>query len=806
MFKNNLITQVNQSTKSSSIAKYCNRGVPIRCLINNSNDSQLCCLCSPAYHGHRCEYQTQRVSLTAQIRVLSDFRITFALIILLMDDQQGLIESYDQYNHLPMYDCVEKYSTYLLYKTRPKNTSTNYTVRIDIYEKASFEFRGSWSFPIQFSFLPVYRLAIQLHIPLKKPILQVDEREKCGNHGHSLQYTNKNSTFCYCDKGWYGLHCDISYECTCSSDSLCLGPNLCLCPVEKTGPRCYLKRPTCSCKNGGSCSWSHNLITGINEFWCICPDGFSGPRCEEHDTKIIISFASDGEIPASILLHFIQVQGRAISHIHTTVFKKIPLDENTVVIFKNDPFHIFFIEIEPKTYYFIQVQPIYYSVANTTAIVTPLRRCLSIAEVFNATIVSLHRLRRIKLYHIPCQEQMNLNCFYDETQMCICNHDIHQANCFNFNHDMKYNCKGRSICENEGRCFYDKPDCPSSLVCVCDECSYGSRCQFSTQGFALSLDIIFGYQIKPNKSFDQQRLSIKITTAIVTVMLVCGLISGICSIMTFQRKKTHEVGCGYYLLISSYASTIVFVLFALKFYLLIVSQMGTISNQAFLSLNCILLDFFIKSFVNMSDWLSACVGIERTVATYQENRFNKIKAKKIAKWVIIIVCIVTITTNLQDPFHRSLINDKEEHRTWCIVQYSPSIQIFNVVILLFHFVCPFALNLISAFIVIFKVTYHRSAVQNNMSYQEQLKQQFCALKHLIISPILLVTLALPRLVISFLSGCMKSPRDPWLFLFGYFISFLPPMLIFVVFILPSKYYKKEFRLTILRIQKYFVSR
>jgi hypothetical protein len=39
---------------------------------------------------------------------------------------------------------------------------------------------------------------------------------------------------------------------------------------------------------------------------------------------------------------------------------------------------------------------------------------------------------------------------------------------------------------------------------------------------------------------------------------------------------------------------------------------------------------------------------------------------------------------------------------------------------------------------------------------------------------------------------MKSSSDVWLFLFGYFISFIPPMLTFVVFIVPSKFYKKEF--------------
>jgi hypothetical protein len=50
---------------------------------------------------------------------------------------------------------------------------------------------------------------------------------------------------------------------------------------------------------------------------------------------------------------------------------------------------------------------------------------------------------------------------------------------------------------------------------------------------------------------------------------------------------------------------------------------------------------------------------------------------------------------------------------------------------------------------------------------------------------------------------MKSVRDPWLFLVGYFISFIPSALIFAVFILPSTAYKKEFKKAIKSLQRKF---
>jgi len=63
-----------------------------------------------------------------------------------------------------------------------------------------------------------------------------------------------------------------------------------------------------------------------------------------------------------------------------------------------------------------------------------------------------------------------------------------------------------------------------------------------------------------------------------------------------------------------------------------------------------------------------------------------------------------------------------------------------------------------------------SKSQKTKTYKEHLLEQLHHHKHLLISPIILVALAVPRLIISFLSGCMKSVRDSWLFYFMYFIN------------------------------------
>jgi hypothetical protein len=201
----------------------------------------------------------------------------------------------------------------------------------------------------------------------------------------------------------------------------------------------------------------------------------------------------------------------------------------------------------------------------------------------------------------------------------------------------------------------------------------------------------------------------------------------------------------------------------------------------------------------MDQWLNACVAMERAVTIIKATRFDKKKSKKAAKFVILLLLIVLVGTSIHDPISRRLIdeeNDAKEKRIWCIISYSSSLQIFNSMMHSFHFLGPFMINLISSIVLIIMTTRQQAKLHQQRPYKEILEEQFREHRHLLFAPIVLVILALPRLILTFVSKCMKSANDSWLFLIGYFISFIPPMLTFIIFISPSKFYKKEFDKTI----------
>ncbi|CAF1286612.1 unnamed protein product [Rotaria sordida] len=723
----------------------------------------------------------------------------FTIVFLLINNEYQTIESYDQIEFISVQDCGKKYHVNLLYSTRPKDRTQNYSVRINVYDQHSMEYHGSWNYPIIFPFLPVNRMAIILIIPVHQ-VIPICHALNCGSHGQCLKFVNSDEIFCKCNDGWSGKQCVTvsSSKFRCAPDSLTVGITnerpICVCPLNKFGSRCYLKRISCSdsmCQNRGTCIVRDERMPSLKPF-CICMKGYSGTNCEVKDTKIDI-LLENLPIPSAILLHFITAHGDKPES-RTTTFGKIPVDQSSTTVYISSMFHFIFVEFF-DTLYFAHLQYTYTSGEIIRKTIKPSHRCPSIDELFDVTITKLHQLRRIKHYPIVCQQQKKL-CFYDDSYICYCyNNDT--PNCFIFNHNMTYNCHGYSYCQNGGRCYQNDIVCPTSSMCECTDCFYGSRCQFPSKGFGLSLDLVLGPHIRPNN----HSLVVRISISIVLLLTILGFINGVLSILTFQTKKSRDSASGLYLFNSSITSILIIIIFSLKFWLLILSQKRIITNRSILFIQCLLIDFLLRISLNMESWLNACVSLERVIMIVKGVRFDNIKSKHISKWIVVILLLFNIITTIQDPISRHLVDDEEDQRTWCVVKYSSLLQIFNSSFYLFHFLTPFLINFMSALLIIIRLAQQRNISRSHQKFQKYFRKQLNTHKHLLVAPIVLVILSLPRLIISLLPGCMKSFREPWFFLFGYFVSFIPALVSFITFVLPSNVYKKEFLFAFRRLKQ-----
>ena len=796
------IKSSNPHQRSNPWPWYCNRGLVIR--IRHVTDSVVYgCMCPPSYYGDRCEYQNERISLTIGL-IPSEEDNVYGIILFLFsldkDRLDEIIESYDQFEYISSQSCSIKLNRYLLFSTRPKDPSKMYRLHINIYEKTSMKFRGSWTYPIEFLFLPVNRLSLMLYISNEEPLISHQCLNECEN-GECIQYRNNDQSYCRCYSGWSGIRCDIEMNCKdCSWDSLCVGSignqSICICPLMKFGPRCLL-HSSCrenGCLNNGQCIPSDMNLSN-NDYSCICSEQFYGLRCQFIKSKLEISFEHIS-IPSYVLAYFLTISDQSEPTL-TILLQKLTLFQRMITFRIAIPYNLVLIKSDEK-YYLAVVQR--NSIDDLSTTINPSRECLSIEMLFNSTILSMSYYERMKYYHLPCQMFEHLNCFYDQLSLCLCTKDRH-ANCLEFKFEQNVQCSSKYSCLNGAKCLQDHPTCPSTIICVCTDCFFGNRCQFYAKGFGLTLDQILGYEIKYDRILFKQTFSVQLSALLTMIMLGIGMINGILSILTFKNKSSQEVGCGIYLLISSICSLMIVILFTLKFWFLIYSY-----EKLILFSNCMIIEPVLKLLLYIDNWLNACVAGERAFAVFKGIGFNKKHSRDMAKWIIISVIGINVLLLIPQFVYLHLFEDKKEQRTWCVVLYSSLLYNYSSFIQFFHFFAPFLINLFSAIFIIIGTTLQRVALEDEHRFINHFKSKLKQHKHLLISPIILVILSLPRLIISFTLDCQKSSKHFWFFLLGYFISFMPSVFIFFVFVLPSPTYKKEFKQVLSRIHRLFNKR
>jgi hypothetical protein len=264
-----------------------------------------------------------------------------------------------------------------------------------------------------------------------------------------------------------------------------------------------------------------------------------------------------------------------------------------------------------------------------------------------------------------------------------------------------------------------------------------------------------------------------------------------------------------YLLASSMTSFLTICMFTVKFWFFVFTHIYETSISVSIHRGgCVSVEPLLKLFLYIDTWLNACVAIERAVHVFKGIKFDKKKSKRIARLIVIILPLCTMATIIHEPINRKLFEyetvkdnfeefestkNQTERHVWCLTRYSPSVQNYNTGILFFHLLGPFFINIFSTLFIIFGTTRQRSVAQTRKTYREHLREQLSEHKQLIISPIILLVLAMPRVITSLLSGCMNTSKNRWLYISAYFISFAPSILVFVVFVLPSELFRKRFK-------------
>ncbi|CAF1254239.1 unnamed protein product [Adineta steineri] len=293
------------------------------------------------------------------------------------------------------------------------------------------------------------------------------------------------------------------------------------------------------------------------------------------------------------------------------------------------------------------------------------RVSLFLQVISSASLQPYQHIKRIKFYLRACTSNLT-RCFHDEVYLCFCPDENKRIpSCITYDHTRE-TCKEPSYCLNGGLCIENRRKGIVEFSCLCPACHYyGSLCQFSIGQQGISLDALVGVEIRTGRLLSEQSILIKLSMIILTSMIVIGFVGNTLATVTFARKKSRKAGCGWYLLVTSMSNQCTLVVFALRYIYLLVTQTVVWNNRTQSLILCQCLELGLAVLPNLSNWLSACVSVERTFTIARGALFNTSASVRTAKRLCIILPLIFTVMAIHEPMTRHLIEDPRLGRYTC---------------------------------------------------------------------------------------------------------------------------------------------
>ena len=778
---------------------WCNRGFPFY----EPDQSSVSCACPPAYYGSRCEYFSDRISVITHLD-LSTFPIRIPvnlLTIVVHLDFTNIIIDQHVFHVNPSLEMTNpiKHRFFLLYsrlntflehkRVRYFNrhdliNSHPYSVHFDIFALTNNQTiieLGSFQYPIYFDFLPAFRLAPVLKFP---SWFSNRTHDPCTNHTCNANSTckpifnrNQSSYYCSCKSDYSGTNCEHDHhsECLsyCSSKSICrpkfrgiigsIDHPLCICPLNHFGPRCYLKNEACQSNPCGPNSTCHITYdpSGEKPFICFCSEQFFGDHCQYE--KLTINIRINLTLSATVsniqfydliqqsnsLLLYQQQIKRGLSNIvrYNHAGKTIP----SIGILK-----IYEDLLEPE-YFLLYFQSSDQSINLT---VTP-QKCPHTSQD-SYTIFQYHQI---------CKNNSKYICFHDSIYFCICNIK-NMAECYEYNSRIDH-C---DQCFAGGRCLSDTLEQTADFICICPHCTQGSRCEFSLQAFGFTLDSLL---ISDSNGIQYVYLSLTI------IIFLFGFFNNCCSFTTFKRKQPRQTAVGNYLLFVTIFSQLSLFILLLKLITIVLGSIGGIASH----ISCKIISYLLSVSTRSTYWLTSWITISRLLIILYPTS-PTFKNPRLAIFISLCTCLILLVMHIHELIFYQIIQ-----QTICVTHFHHStVAIYNRINTSIHYLLPFSIQIICTIYLLILTSRSRARVMTaKKTFQQIFRKQISAQKELFITPTIIILSALPQIILSFTLAC--SQLHSWqrhILLITILLSSTPQVLGFILYVLPSSAYKKEF--------------
>jgi hypothetical protein len=215
--------------------------------------------------------------------------------------------------------------------------------------------------------------------------------------------------------------------------------------------------------------------------------------------------------------------------------------------------------------------------------------------------------------------------------------------------------------------------------------------------------------------------------------------------------------------------------------------------------SCRAVSYSLSVFTRSTYWLTSWISLDRLlIIIFPTSSF--LKNARLAMIRIVITLVIIFGVHVHETIYYTTIKDLSTASLICVTNFDTVfISTYNRVWTLIHYICPFVIQIISITLLIFLATRSRSkAAGEKTSFVQILKKQFLSQKELCVTPTIFIVCALPQMILTFSFACTQlSDWQRHALLVSYIFSYMPQVLGFILYVIPSSSYMKEFSETIL---------
>jgi hypothetical protein len=274
--------------------------------------------------------------------------------------------------------------------------------------------------------------------------------------------------------------------------------------------------------------------------------------------------------------------------------------------------------------------------------------------------------------------------------------------------------------------------------------------------------------------------------SMVILIFIFGLFNNFCSFVTFKRPTPRKFGVGNYLLIITCLNKISLFCLFVKF----IEINFRITNLG----SCKIVSYLFSVFTRSTYWLTSWVTINRFFTSiFPMSTTLKNPVLSIGISVVSLLCLFGM--HIHEIIYYTTVQHLSTDSFICVTNFDTDfIFTYNRVSTLIHYLVPFSIQIIAiTLLIVFAARSRTKTTGGKITFHQVLIKQFQTQKELYVTPIIIILSALPQTILTFSLACTElTIWQRHTLIIAYLLSYTPQVLGFILYVLPSTTYKKEF--------------